>query len=377
MLRHHVSTSSLLVLILAGAVRCPITLPDSEGAHYTPTPQAPNVGAAEAQAILDRAQAARLAADDAVKIDGSPKAVEAKNVIGSCKAPRTTCMAAFEDGKQVSLVGALAGGAYYLTQPLAAITARTARRTVLKDSTGKVVYTAAPPPPPDLGQIFAAMPDLVLAEDYVKQATEEAKRTADAREVQKNVLEVEVATLNDARKACDQSQTACRGRCDKEPMYCLAMAGVLWDMKPRRLPDAKTFTQRACDAKIQTACIFIAEIDREIQQAASQVEGLWSGVTQAGDDLVQKRHVAENLAKIANRPHLQSQLQTVLAINQAIVTERYCPARKAFVQRAGVVEFQKRAVAHCKEQAPTGQGLSGVEVTLTTECTAAYATPCP
>jgi hypothetical protein len=373
MVRRSVSMSFLLTFVLA-ATGCPIAIPDSGGARYTPAQQAPNLAAAQGQAILDRAVAVRAAADEAVKTDGSPKAIEAKNVIGTCKAPRATCMTAFEEARQqVSATGALAGMSYYLTQPLAAITSRTARRTILKDATGKVLYTSPPPPPPELGPILAASQDLALAESYAQQATDEAKKNAEARDAQKAVLDAEVSALNDARKICDQNQAACRTRCDKEPMYCLAVAGVLWDTKPRKLVDAKTFTQRACDGKVQTACVFIAEIDREIQQ----VEGAWRQVVEIGDDLVQKHFVAEKASKMSNGARMQRQLATVQAINQAIVVEKYCPTRKGFLQVASVAEFQKRAAAHCKDEAPTGQGLSGADVTLTNQCSAVYAIPCP
>jgi len=70
-------------------------------------------------------------------------------------------------------------------------------------------------------------------------------------------------------------------------------------------------------------------------------------------------------------------LPTMRAMNAAIVTEKYCPAKKAFIQGASAGEFAKRAAKHCKDEAPTGQGLSGVEVTLTAECQQVYATQCP
>lgn len=41
---------------------------------------------------------------------------------------------------------------------------------------------------------------------------------------------------------------------------------------------------------------------------------------------------------------------------KAITSEQYCPARKAFVGKAGLAEYQSRAKQHCKDNAPVGTG---------------------
>lgn len=63
--------------------------------------------------------------------------------------------------------------------------------------------------------------------------------------------------------------------------------------------------------------------------------------------------------------------------SKAVVTEQYCPAKKAFVQQASITEFVKRSSAHCKDDPPTGSGLSGAQVTLDRQCSEVYATACP
>jgi hypothetical protein len=83
------------------------------------------------------------------------------------------------------------------------------------------------------------------------------------------------------------------------------------------------------------------------------------------------------MSKLANRPHLVLELQQMRTITAAIAPERYCPARRTFIEATSAAEFTRRATKHCKEEAPSAQGLSGANVTLTGECTQAYATSCP
>jgi hypothetical protein len=135
--------------------------------------------------------------------------------------------------------------------------------------------------------------------------------------------------------------------------------------------------QKGCDAGVQTACATVAQIDGDMQNAAAQVEGLWQGVVDAGDDLAQKYHQTSMVTKMANTPRMQRSVQQMQMINQAIVVEKYCPAKKQFLAGASAAEFAKRAADHCKNSAPTGQGLSGAEVTLTAECQQVYSTGCP
>lgn len=90
-----------------------------------------------------------------------------------------------------------------------------------------------------------------------------------------------------------------------------------------------------------------------------------------------KRHVATVFAQVATRPSQRANLQQVQAVNATTVTERYCPARRAFLRASSPAEFQRRAAAHCRDQPPTGQGLSGAQVTLTAECQQVYAIVCP
>jgi hypothetical protein len=63
-------------------------------------------------------------------------------------------------------------------------------------------------------------------------------------------------------------------------------------------------------------------VEQAIQQAAAQVEGLWNGVVDAGDDLAGKYHMVSNVTKMAgSSPRLQRDLEKMRVINAAIVTE--------------------------------------------------------
>ena len=117
-----------------------------------------------------------------------------------------------------------------------------------------------------------------------------------------------------------------------------------------------------------------SDVDLKLQQVAGQLDLLWYDVRQAGDEVARRTFGVEKMVKMGTS---SSSLRSMLTVNEAVVAERYCPAKKLFVQAGSVSEFQKRAAKHCKEETPTERGISGAEVTLTTQCTQAYATPCP
>jgi hypothetical protein len=331
----------------------------------------PNTGPApresqiqQVEDILRRAQAVRNTADAAVKLDGTPQAAQTRQSARGCHGPHAACFSAIKTLEHQSKVGTLAGLAGYLIEPL-----------------GPSIFSHVEhggPLPLDLTPLLVAGQDLALAEKSAAQAMVEAQKVADAGAAQQTALNTEMASIEAAGTACAPTGT-CESKCNAgDGPSCVVLAVKLWKSTPPRLAEAKVTMQKGCDAGLQRACNGVVQIDGERQQAVAQVDGLWAGVTEVGDDLAQKYRLVSNVSKMAaSSPHLQRDVQKMQVINQAIVVERYCPARKAFVQGVSLGEFQKRAVAHCRDQAPTGQGLSGVEVTLTAECQQVYATPCP
>jgi hypothetical protein len=303
-------------------------------------------------------------ADDAVTLDGDPQTARARELVRGCdRKDRNICLQGVKDLEGHLPVGAHAGLAGYLTQPVAAY--------VYSHRQGAGL-------PMDLSPILAVEPNLDVAEKAAHQAMDEAQHVADARAEKQKKIDAEAADIDAATKACAASEGTCKSRCDKgEATYCLVWALRLRDAKSPRLSDARAACQKACDAGLQSACNTIADIEQRIQSATAQVENLWSSVVEVGDDLTQKVFAAEKLAKLANRPHLARALEQLRAVNHATVVERYCPARKAFLQAATAADFQRRAAAHCRDEAPSGQGLSGAVVSLTPQCTSVYATSCP
>jgi hypothetical protein len=142
----------------------------------------------------------------------------------------------------------------------------------------------------------------------------------------------------------------------------------VWNSQPPNTTAARAALAKACDSgSMPTACQNVQKLDADAQAKAAQIDALWGAVVEVGDDFTQKRHVATLFAQMA-RPSQQYKLQQIHAINAATVNEQYCPAKKAFLAEASATEFAKRAAAHCRDQPPTGNGLSGAQVTLTAEC---------
>ena len=113
------------------------------------------------------------------------------------------------------------------------------------------------------------------------------------------------------------------------------------------------------------------------QQAALETANLWHDVQEAGDDIAQKRYVDEFVRANAMTVRNARALQRAAVFVRGEIAETYCPAKKAFVKNTNAAEFNKRVAGHCKDDPPTGNGPGGGSVTLTMQCRAAFATPCP
>jgi hypothetical protein len=336
----------------------PATSPGSSG--NPPPPQSPTQ---RAGGILDRAQALRQVADNAVQLDGTPEAAQVRQQLVGCRADKKTCFESTKGFEQQSKTGALSGLAGYLTQPLAGYIFARAYGSSL---------------PMDLRPILQEEVDVTFAEGLVKQAMDEAQKVADARAERQKKLDEQGTALAASADSCVANEAACKSRCEKgEPMFCSAWAVRLRNARPPKLADARRYFQRACDGDVLHACDAIPGVDEQIQRATARMESLWGAVVAVGDDLTQKVFAAEKLEKVATAPHLIRALEQLRTINRATVAERYCPAKKEFLAVATASEFGQRVAAHCRDQAPTGAGLSGAWITLTSQCQAVYATACP
>ncbi|HWD24758.1 MAG TPA: hypothetical protein VG368_04785 [Acidimicrobiales bacterium] len=322
----------------------------SADAAPVPPPENPRQ---HAQEVLDRSNAVHALADKAVQLDGTPQTGQIANNILYCRASTEICINAAKEAEKVSKVGAYAGLAAYLADQV----------------NPRMVYT----------WILQNEHDVRDGEMLAKRAMEEAQKVVDARAAQERTMNAEVQAISAATDDCSKNEAGCKTKCDhdNDGSYCLAWAVRLRNAKTPKLADARAYFQKACDAGNQHGCVSVPGIDQQVQEAAAQVDRLWSDVTALGDDLAQKHHQAAMVRQIANTPRNMLALQRMQVIDAAIVNEKYCPAKWAFIQGASAAEFAKRAAAHCKDDAPTGPGLSGAEVTLTAECQQVYATGCP
>jgi hypothetical protein len=369
---HVMGFRALLIAIVLVSVGCmsggpmPWAGDPQPAPNYAQRPASPQATRAaqeqQAEDILHRAQAVRLAADAAVQLDGTPQTAQTRQVARGCHGGHDACFTAIKTLGPRSATGAAAGLADYLVDPV-----------------GSYIFAHVEhgtPLPMDLRPILKIGPDLDLAEKAASQATDEAQKVADARAAAQQGHNAEMASIEAAGTACTPSGT-CAARCASgDGPSCVVHATKLWRSTPPKLAEARAAMQAGCDAGLQTACTGVSQIDGDIQQARMTVESLWSGVTDAGDDLATKMHMV-TVAQQVGTPRLRMNLPAMQAINAAIVVERYCPSVKAFLAVSSAVDFAKRAAAHCKTEAPTATGLSGAQVTLTAECQQVYGTACP
>ena len=360
-------TRVCLVLVVSSGCDVP---PGSTSAPVPPSNTTPTISIQD-KAAWDglHVRVAKLGekAVAAMKLDGTAEAEATRNLVATCPAEKNVCVERAKTLAQTrSSVGASVGLAGYLLQ----------------------MATEANRQQPNIHNFEQY---LQVAEELVDRATIEAQKAADARVAQERKAQDaqeaqdreqreiadERTKVDAASKACDQSgPAACQKKCDAGDLpTCWTLAASL--STNHKLREAKALYEKTCSAGFVLSCKAIRVVDQDIQNEAARLDSLWSDVASVGDELAQKRHVTTIAAQMAANPRLQRSLPQMRAINQAIVVERFCPAKKTFVASAGVAEFQRRASAQCQNEAPTGQGLSGASVTLTTECQGVYAISCP
>jgi len=115
--------------------------------------------------------------------------------------------------------------------------------------------------------------------------------------------------------------------------------------------------------------------DAEAQDHAD-LDQLWEDVRSQGDSLAELTFKIAFAEKTFDQRRARRGILNMRAGREMVVRNGYCPAKKAFVTRAGTSEFSKRATQHCKDEPPTSTGLAGAEITLTRECRVVFATGC-
>jgi hypothetical protein len=121
----------------------------------------------------------------------------------------------------------------------------------------------------------------------------------------------------------------------------------------------------------------VSQIDADIRVAAQDADAFWAPVEAAADQIALTAYGIDFALRVSPTERNQRAAARARQGLAAIIRDQYCPAKKAFLRQAGLADFQRRAVDHCKRFAPTAAGLGGVSVTLTPQCQGAFATPCP
>lgn len=126
--------------------------------------------------------------------------------------------------------------------------------------------------------------------------------------------------------------------------------------------------KRGCEAKRILAA-------PKTNPAHGTVESSWAEVEAVVDDLAAKRFIARYASQHANRPRAARDAQRMQQMLRGMLTQQFCPAKKAFVAAAGQAEFLKRSKAKCRDNPPTATGTNGPE-RLVSDCEAVFAEVC-
>lgn len=323
-----------LIVMLAVFTGCGFAEPPAPPPPPRPAPSAP-----AAPPYADRVKAAMEMAEEAMKVEGTPKGRRVAGQLANCTVAVETCVQLAGTFQSQSKVGSLAGLAVNLAKRVDA---------------GQT---------PDMNRQF-----IEEAEKLAKRALDEAGAPA-AKQAQADAQKAANAAENEMLKGaiaqCTADLKACKSKCDSgDGVACSVLAAQA--NQDGKLVEAQALATKGCKLGAQAAC-------RVSEKISAQLNGLWGEVQEVGDDLVVKTYQTTMVAKLGKA----STAAKMRTFNAATVAERYCPARKAFVAALGAAEFAKKAAAHCKDEPPTGQGLSGAEVTLTAQCQQVYASACP
>jgi hypothetical protein len=303
--------------------------------------------------LIGRAEAAKAKANAAVKYDGSTEAIVASNQVSNCMRNDADCEEFAKSVEKDSMTGALAGRAFA--------------------SVKKVEMVGQP------RWILQHAKDVEAAEAYADKADVESKRVVEERKEIAAALAAEKEKIDAAQKECDAKPADCKAKCEKADHYaCTVLADGLWRGSPPKYAEADDLLGKACEAKVTTACTERKAMEANWKQWNAKLDGLWNAVVRAGDDIAQRKYLAEFARK--NLPQTPKNIQGAKNIDEHVgmlIRDIYCPAAKDFTRVGGAADFKQRATAHCKDEPPKGTGVGGVEVTLTAQCNATYAITCP
>ncbi len=307
---------------------------------------------ARARALVERAKAAKKMASDALDVDGTETAARGLDQVLSCRLPKLECNSM----------------ALAISDPNARVGALVARTVQLANEVLQPNISAA--------KIVSLEPRVVDAERYAHQAYDQAKKNGADRAERQRKMDAEAQSVAAATLACGSNEGACSARCDKgEAAMCLAYAVRLRNAKPPKLDDARKYLDKGCALQSLHACAEINGIDEQIKRE-DEKNRAWNDVRAIGDDLAKNDyHHTFGLRNAMSESSAMAMLQMGMYV-RALAAEQYCPAKAEFLARASEAEFEQRAADHCADDPPTSNAITGVTVTLTEQCKAAFAIPC-
>jgi hypothetical protein len=233
--------------------------------------------------------------------------------------------------------------------------------------------------------------DFDTADQEADEVLQQARAVVAAREqadAQQRAADVTAARLADQRArlqnqapavqaataACDANPSACKTKCDGagDGPSCFAWATRLWKKTaPPKLADARTTMQRGCDSGTQAACDALLYIDTDIQTAennAREADQLWNSSGGVADVALAMLGGGMGFNP-SSRRFVFHRLQPGSGEWKAVADQCYCPAKAAFVIKASVAEFARRASQFCNTP-PVDHPFD------VATCRSLFATPC-
>lgn len=324
--------------------RTPMVKPQSRAG--TPSEDDDKPDMAKVKALVDRAHAAAVVAFDTITEAGELVKKEFDE-LDRCPLPKGTEKA---DPKMIA--------------PLATCALKELADVLAKD--------------PDPEMVLQSSKKVARGEELARlaKASLEARKAEDAEQERKFEADQE-ALFVAAKATCEKDASTCKRKCDAggHPAgpFCVFVASRL--VKENKFEEARKALQTACKAGVRQACELIPKLEATMANFPKKKQEAFAEVASVADDIASKMFVMSNAQKLGGRA--ARAVPRMRLVIQASIRETYCPAKKAAMDVLTLAEFSKMAAAKCKDDPPTGTGLSGSEVPLPNECRQVFASGCP
>lgn len=304
--------------------------------------------------VYERSQEIQALMGEAVDLDGSLDTQNQTAALAGCiRPPLEDCRAAAQNMK--NRVAAKSGLALALIRHVSSNQPFEVNDQLLKEALS-LVHEAV-----DLARTEQVQRENEKQEKARKEQARLDREKAEREQKVEAAREFEQETRSCAESAA--SLAACKGKCNEgDNMMCAATGQALFEKGD--LFGAGVVANKGCDRNGAWACDLV-------QKLAKMAKSAWFDVADAGDTLVRATAQLQQAARLGERDK-----HAGVYLN-AIVTERWCPQKKSFIQRFGAAVFREYAEAHCSKEPPTIPGLSGVPVSLGPQCRQTFATGCP